>query len=427
MANIFDDLNKLNNTPDARAARDARRAQRQAEVYDRIGAAMQRKQADMWDLSEAETKLLDDRHPGVAAVAFVREALSEFTIPSQVKVEYSGMKRSSGHGAHALTDGVILVKAELRSLSGARHYIDVPVAVLDRQMVYPEVLVHQGRTRVMAQSTFDDIVKQGESAQGELDRKNMYSPPPDEHDAARIRSMPKTPRINSDNMFRAGQTQLDGGHLPSCDGEMCGGEFECQSCKKMCGWCRGADDERYDWCDDCAAGDYGADSYERGAGKQAAVEVIDKLNPTSQPVVHMRGGEPEFQRLLDQYGDRHDEYVVQLVTDDGDTVLADNQGGPGGGGIRRMASKQAAKPLAYEGNPTGDGIDEAERERSTYLQPGQTITLSNEVELRGRGGTVSRLASGTKGTVIRDMMGNDRVYYVQFDGCKAPINKRDIA
>lgn len=127
--------------------------------------------------SSIEKTPLGDMHPGLAATTLVREALGQFKIASGVDLRYTGMKRISGSGAHRLTDGIVWVQANLRSLSGARHYVDVPIIVHDGHMVHPEVLVHEGQTRVMAQSTFDDIIGRGESYRRSPERKHVYSPP----------------------------------------------------------------------------------------------------------------------------------------------------------------------------------------------------------------------------------------------------------
>lgn len=129
--------------------------------------------------TELETQpLLSDRHPGLQAVAVVRDALSAYDVPSQVRLRYTGMNRHGGSGAYHMTDGVVWVQAELQSLSSAKHYVDIPVIVVDRRMVQPEVLLHRGRTRVMAQSTFDDIIGNAEVHRAAPDRKHLYSLPP---------------------------------------------------------------------------------------------------------------------------------------------------------------------------------------------------------------------------------------------------------
>lgn len=41
-------------------------------------------------------------------------------------------------------------------------------------------------------------------------------------------------------------------HLESCGSNHCGGTFVCARCKRECGFCVGAADDYFDYCDDCA-------------------------------------------------------------------------------------------------------------------------------------------------------------------------------
>jgi hypothetical protein len=145
-----------------------------------IQKAMNTKQAETaWDLGDIdlERRPLDQReHPGAAAILLVREAMAQFEIPSEVSLTYKGMRRASGHGQHHLTDGLIEVNADFRSISGTKHHVNVPVIVHGGYMVFPEVFQHEGQTHVMAQSAFDEILKRGNVYQKMQDRKNMYSP-----------------------------------------------------------------------------------------------------------------------------------------------------------------------------------------------------------------------------------------------------------
>lgn len=144
-----------------------------------------------------ETTPLGQQHPGLHAVTYVREALGRFELPSQVHLRYTGMNRTSGSGAHGMSDGIVWVRAEFASQSGARHAVDVPVVVHDRRMVEPQVLLHHGRARVLAQSTFDDIVDNAEVYRSQPDRSHMFSPPPSQETRERQRYEPPAVSTNS--------------------------------------------------------------------------------------------------------------------------------------------------------------------------------------------------------------------------------------
>lgn len=144
-----------------------------------ISNALGQRTADLWsaDHDIERRPVSEHTHPGQAALLLVREALSQFDLPAQLKLNYKGMKRASGHGQHHIRDGVVVVAAEFDSLSGHKHHIDVPVVVHGGYMVFPEVFVDQkGSAQVMAQSAFDEILRRGNVHTKMQDRLNMYSP-----------------------------------------------------------------------------------------------------------------------------------------------------------------------------------------------------------------------------------------------------------
>jgi hypothetical protein len=143
----------------------------------------------------AEGEPIGRQHPGVAAVLLVRQALDEYKIPTEVDLQYGHIDRQAGHGAHALHEGVIMVKATLQSRSGPKHHVDIPVVVHKGRMLTPAIVVQGGFPRVLTQNTIDDILSLGEFSQPMPERKNMYAPPPDK-DAASGGPRPRLPRIH---------------------------------------------------------------------------------------------------------------------------------------------------------------------------------------------------------------------------------------
>lgn len=140
-----------------------------------------------WSLSDdVETKSLGRLHPSAAAMSYVREALSEYAIPD-FKLRYNGMKRFGGEtaGSVRINEGVINIQAELKTQSGVRQYVDIPVIVHGGKMVYPQILVHEGIPRVMAKSTFEDLMAAGAITRADgSNRKHMYAPPGDKEGGA---------------------------------------------------------------------------------------------------------------------------------------------------------------------------------------------------------------------------------------------------
>ena len=44
-------------------------------------------------------------------------------------------------------------------------------------------------------------------------------------------------------------------HAPDCNNR-CHGKYVCMKCHSVCGWCYGASDEHFEFCDDCAAAEF---------------------------------------------------------------------------------------------------------------------------------------------------------------------------
>lgn len=327
-------------------AKKARKEVRREMFGDRLRNALAPKEAaTQWDLNDLnlDHEPIGVMHPGAAAVQYAREALTEFQVPSQINLKYAGMKRKSGSGAHRMSEGVVWVDGSFRSMSGVQHHFDVPIIVRQGHMVYPEVIVHNGRPRIMAQSTFDDIAGTGEIYRDDPDRKHMYAPPPNAHDEERRKQQPSHP------------TQ--------------------------------------------STGLFGLTATLRGYRKDAQIEEI----PGAEGGSTMQQQLEEVERLLDRGSDRKTMWELEQIQH----------------GLKEQLGKQS-KAASH------DGLDEAERDRDEMLQPGQEVSLNTDVQFRNRGGTIHTLSAGTKGTIIRDMLGQGDVFYVQFESCKAPVNKGDI-
>lgn len=200
---LMAEINEFLSSPEYRSARAARREAR-ARVFKHLGVALGKpsviaplaRQAAGWNLPAGGNdeyiagSPLGEQHPGAAALLVVRQAMSEYNLPTKADLRYMGMKRASGHSSFGVDEGLIFVEATLHSLSGARHHVDVPVVVREGRLLVPSILIHNGRKRVMAQSTFDDIIGSAEFKADMPDRRNMFSPPPDRDAVAPRRKVP---------------------------------------------------------------------------------------------------------------------------------------------------------------------------------------------------------------------------------------------
>jgi hypothetical protein len=290
--------------------RRGRREQRNNSVFSKISEAVKgqtkiasqledlghdKEALNGWDLREGleETYRIGGQHPGAAAVILVRDALSEFDLPTPVNLRWAGTHREKGKPPYHVEEGRIDIQAELQSLSSIRHWVDIPIFVHQGRMLHPSLLMHNGVPRVITQNTFDEILKLGEVYEQLPDRGNLFSPPP------------------------------------------------------------------------------------------------DKELPPREPIQRVQ---------------------------------------PGIFGIQPNRTNIRAAIEGWRKKAAGEHIDRAEQPDDESLSPGAEISLAHNVEVRDRGGVVYTLTAGTKGTVVRDMEGDNRRYYVNFpdEGFRAPIFAEDI-
>src|SRR3990167_519067 len=116
---IVGQLQRETQTQEVRAHRAARRSRR----LDRLGTlrsalsdvGLARSASFQWFIRDpksanpAENGILiaHGQHPGTAALSAAHTILSSFDIPAGYDLRFRGMSRTSGRGAHGMTDGVV--------------------------------------------------------------------------------------------------------------------------------------------------------------------------------------------------------------------------------------------------------------------------------------------------------------------------------
>lgn len=141
----------------SRENRLARRARRLAEFDTLSGTS-----------HKAKGKLTT-QNAGQHAVQVARDLLNSFRMPSMPKLSYSGIRNAkTAQSSSKLEDGVVTVFAEIRTISGVNVGFDIPMEIREGELMDPSVVVIDGAPRIIAQSTFDDLVE----------RSTMYDLPP---------------------------------------------------------------------------------------------------------------------------------------------------------------------------------------------------------------------------------------------------------
>lgn len=131
-------------------ARQARRARRLAS-FDGISG-----------IGEDRGGRITTQNAGLYAVQMAREVLDNFLLPNMPKLSYSGLRNAKVAKSNSkLEDGVITVFAEMKTQSGVICGFDIPMEIRAGELMEPSVIVVAGSPRILAQSSFDEMVSRG--------------------------------------------------------------------------------------------------------------------------------------------------------------------------------------------------------------------------------------------------------------------------
>lgn len=178
MANLYRKIQDSEQSRALRQARQSRQAARRSQFanlrqaldsadnsnsyarFDEVHDPSTRRRAfDLRKNEGDERQLIAGLHPGDSALQLASEALSQYNIPAQIRLRYGGMDRKAGRAGHSISDGTIFIEAELKPVNGMKAYFTVPIMVRASKLLYPSVIVTStGVPRVIAQSTFDELV-----------------------------------------------------------------------------------------------------------------------------------------------------------------------------------------------------------------------------------------------------------------------------
>lgn len=146
---------------------------------------------------EADAKRITTQNAGVKAVELVRDVFDKYNLPAMPKLSYSGLRGGrTAANSSKLVDGVVTVHAAFRTSSNVQIGLDIPIEIVNGEMLEPSVIVHNGSPRIIAQSTFDDIVERNTHFEN-MPVREMYSQPIDQHLAKQLyKDRVRVPRRN---------------------------------------------------------------------------------------------------------------------------------------------------------------------------------------------------------------------------------------
>ena len=151
----------------SREQREDRRAIRIDKLYSKV------KQATV-SVTASRGKVTS-QNVGSKAIELVSGSLNSYRLPSKFNLGYSGIRRamiSSG----TVDSAVVTVHAEFKTRTGVNLGIDIPVEIRNGELIEPSVFMHNGIPKIIAQSSFDEIVKDS-TIFDYLPVRAMYSAP----------------------------------------------------------------------------------------------------------------------------------------------------------------------------------------------------------------------------------------------------------
>jgi hypothetical protein len=312
---------------------------------------------------------LTTQNIGHRAIDFVSSYLSEYAMPSP-QYSYSGTRKARLDNGTEIVDGVITITASFRSPSGVGVSFDIPVEIRGSEMIDPSVIIVGGAPRVIAQSTFDSLLKSA-TMRTTRQLREMYGAPPEHAEPlSKVDSKDSYPK-NRQNMFsfnahrdsiasaiRLGEYRgASGPELepePGISESEIAAALEANQCS-ICGFVQIPEDRARD-----SKGCVGGKAHTwPDAPKMAALDSMS-VNAAKDPV------------------DR---------------------------------SKLYADPHRNSGDD--DHLDPAERERC-QIAPGHKAHTAAALEVKDRGGATHKFASNAPVTIVRDLAGDGKQFVVRF-------------
>lgn len=377
----------------SRENRLARRARRLAEFSD-MGAG-----------KTAKGKLTT-QNAGQHAVQMARDLLNSFRMPSMPKLSYSGIRNArTAQSSSKLEDGVVTIFAEIRTISGVNVGFDIPMEIREGELQEPSVVVIDGAPRIIAQSTFDDLVER--STMYDLPPvRELYSAPVNQNQAAEAYgNRTKQKRVNTGlfslganrDALRAAIAGKDAQLSPLAPAKTPGSTY--------------------------------------GVGGHQITQPIPKPKTTKYPGI---GYSPNTD--VTQIDDNRHEMTLPETTQLEDTQVQERTEPAFADPARDFhtfpadprfteetkehkfgavedydADDKWKKPDHDRNHQDDDWLDPAERYHQHDLHAGQEVSLKEALEVKERGGAVYDLPKGTKCKILRDHAGDNKSFVVRFE------------
>jgi hypothetical protein len=386
-----------------------------------------------WNLSRPHggARKVNRQTAGMEAVQMVREVVASFAWPTEPKLTYAGLRRTTaGLDAKQADNGVITVTGTVRTSTGVTLGFDVPVEIRNGHLLEPVLFFHNDTPVVLSQSGVDSMIKNA-TTYGEMPIRTQYAPPLTKGELA-ARQSPRMER-RTPGMFHSASQQLrefvrSGGHKNLGDLAKTADAHEAQKAPWEFALPQGTP----------------TPNTERGLSPEPSPSKPSVGHDPSDPLAP---GRPEGGFCPGCYRDVPAD--AQFAPFCSAKCFAQSRKAPGRMAplppkvsmardhINRQAQMQSEDPGVHLYEPSKrpskdqlneeDTIDGAEREPEKISMPGARVRVNKKLSAPTRGGTREIINSGTTGTVIRDQAGDGVNIYVELDdGRKALIPAKHL-
>ncbi len=333
---------------------------------------------------------LTTQNAGLQAVALVRETLNNYRLPGMPRLGFSGIRQARLSDGSFVDSGVITIHAEFKTFSGVNVGLDIPVQAVDGKLLDPSVLIHDGQIRVMAQSTFDEIVQRN-TAHDEIEVRGIYSPPLDKPMAEKLYSDRKRIDRSSPGMFSVlGARNLIrkalklGADLPMADPR----DVTPVCTHNLCPGCGG--------CPSWQLHDPG--------------DVFEKTDPMCPRCRGFGLSAPSQVNLPEFTADKKEDWVYNKPLERAPQPSSERS--------QELVKKQHPDRRPWERNQDPkvcEHRDPAERMEEIKLHPGDVVSVSNDLVVKERGGVSWEIPNGAKAEILKDVAGDGKVFHVRFE------------
>lgn len=104
---------------------------------------------------------LTDKNIYHKAISFLHEFLSNYDLNGRASIKFDNLKNASFKEGGKVTKGDVNTTLQIKTISGVKLNAEIVIPVREGKLIEPSIIFLDGNPRIIAQTTFDEIVKSG--------------------------------------------------------------------------------------------------------------------------------------------------------------------------------------------------------------------------------------------------------------------------